>query len=60
MRFEENQTHPKQSVLERDAYLHCARCCYVMIDRKASVQLTYETESGPSGAKTAVVVLTMR
>jgi cytochrome c553 len=37
---EANQTHLKQSVLERDAYLHCAQCCYVMIDRKASVQLT--------------------
>ena len=35
-----NQTHLKQSVLERDAYLHCARCCYVMIDRKVNVQLT--------------------
>jgi hypothetical protein len=34
---EANQTHPKQSVLERDAYLHCAQCCYVTIDRKASV-----------------------
>jgi hypothetical protein len=31
---EENQTHLKPSVLERDAYLHCAQCCYVMIDRK--------------------------
>lgn len=43
---EENQTHLKQSVLQRDAYLHCAQCCYVMIDRKASVQLTYETDPG--------------
>jgi hypothetical protein len=34
---EENQTHFKQSVLERDSYLHCAQRCYVMIDRKASV-----------------------
>ena len=32
---EENQTHLKQRVLERDAYLHCAQCCHVMIDRKA-------------------------
>jgi hypothetical protein len=24
---EENQTHLKQSVLDRDAYLHCAQCC---------------------------------
>jgi hypothetical protein len=48
---EENQTHLKQSVLERDSYLHCAHCCSVMIDRKAGVQLTCETESGPSGAK---------
>jgi hypothetical protein len=54
---EENKTHVKQSVLERDAYLNCAQCCYVMIDRKASVQLTCETESGPSGAKTAVALL---
>jgi hypothetical protein len=54
---EGNQTHLKRSVLERDAYLHCAQCCYVMIDRKASVQLTCETESGPSGAKTAVALL---
>ncbi len=48
---EANQTHLQQSVLERDAYLHCAQCCYVMIDRKASVQLACQTESGPSGAK---------
>lgn len=41
----------------RDAYLHCARCCYVMIDRKASVQLTCETEFGPGSAKTAVALL---
>jgi hypothetical protein len=54
---DENQTHLKQSVLERDAYLHCAQCCYVMIDRKTSVQLTCETESGPSGAETTVALL---
>jgi len=54
---EENQTRLKQNALETRRYLHCAQCCYVMIDRKASVQLTCETESEPSGAKTAVALL---
>ena len=54
---EANQTHLQQSVLERDAHLHWAQCCYVMIDRKASIQLTCETESGTSGVKTAVALL---
>jgi hypothetical protein len=57
---EEDQTHLKQRVLERDAYLHCTQCCYVTIDEKASVQLTCETESGPSGAETAVALLHLR
>src|SRR6476619_8083577 len=55
--YEENQTHPKQSIVECDVCLHCAQCCYVMIDRKGSVQLTCETGSGPGGAKTTVAML---
>jgi hypothetical protein len=31
---EENQTHLQQSVLDRDAYLHCGQCCYVTIGGK--------------------------
>jgi hypothetical protein len=54
---EENQTQLKQSVLKRDACLHCTQCSYVLIDRKASVRLACEIESGPSGAKIAVALL---
>jgi hypothetical protein len=45
---EENQTHLQQSVLDRDAYLHCGQCCYVTIGGKGPVF------SSPSrGLKTA-------
>jgi len=40
-----------------NAYLHCAQCCFVIIDRKASVQFSCETESGPDGANTTVTPL---
>jgi hypothetical protein len=54
---DENQTHLQAARFgtRRLSSLR-AQCCYVMIDR-VSVQLTCETEAGPSRAKTAVALL---